>query len=366
MRQLARGDILPSRLGIQLAALAIRISIPFDLTAAGIAEERKQVNECLRIITGVPEHLEFMSTSTSSEPLLAEAAARLLNGHETTSVASLAPRILSNALDAFWVCHDESGGLVARMLLTISHDLAARSLDVVDVLQPIYHRPIALLDLLRELFEETWHASIFAALPLSADPDQKLVLKDAFKDAYVNFSHFAHPAGLEPFLMTNLSNLAFRGMAYHRFSDEGAFSVVIPIVFGNPVKEAISELNCSVLQVAVRTEGQKLYPDVEPILPNPIRRSPKLSITMELGHQRTSVDIISHPRASANSGTADPNGNHFCLVAYGASSKVYAAIPPSEDNVYETIFAKSASYTRAVSIQEARKNTPLTRRVATL
>ena len=111
----------------QLACLAFRIGLDFDASREiGRTTEIQLVESYMRIIFAVPNHREYMRAGTPSEPILAEAAALLLNAR-TNRMQELAPTILNVAFERGFLARGERGELVARLLWTLAHDQAARN-----------------------------------------------------------------------------------------------------------------------------------------------------------------------------------------------------------------------------------------------
>ncbi|HEV7737823.1 MAG TPA: hypothetical protein VGO47_10695, partial [Chlamydiales bacterium] len=149
------------------------------------------VKSYMQCVDDISTHRD-LSSGYASEPMLSEAAARLLNQGPHESIMHHAPLILAEALQGGLLAKGERGELVARTLLTIAHDRAILENPImypVSPSEPCFHRPMRLLDLLKNLLSKQVWEIVRAALPVHAYPDSK-PLHTAFKDAWVNFSHF--------------------------------------------------------------------------------------------------------------------------------------------------------------------------------
>ena len=172
----------------QLACLAFRIGLDFDASREiGRTTEVQLVESYMRIVFAVPNHREYMRTGTPSEPILAEAAARLLNSRaNSVPLEELAPTVLKVAFQDGFLARGEMGELVARLLWTLAHDQVARNEPLYN--QVAFHKPIRVLDFLRSLFHKDYWDIILDARPMG-DVNGP-TLSEAFEKAYINFSHF--------------------------------------------------------------------------------------------------------------------------------------------------------------------------------
>jgi hypothetical protein len=236
----------------QFACLAIRIGLDFDASReVGRKTEIELVESYMRIVFAVPEHREYMRTGTPSEPILAEAAARLLN-KESTPLNELAPNILKVAFQRGFLARGERGEMVARLLWTLAHDQVSRNnrkpdLDVVQ-----FHKPIRVLDFLRALFHEGHWTKIRDARPMGNEDGP--TLSEAFHDAYVQFSHFmdAVDHNIE---LKQVYRLLLRGAALSCQRNQKSIDFLTPILFGSPDSTTLRRSNTSVLQAQIKNRN---------------------------------------------------------------------------------------------------------------
>jgi hypothetical protein len=135
----------------QLAALDCRVLIRFDpMHANSRSAQANLVKTFMRTVFNIPESRDFMWSGYPSEPILAEAAARLLNV-STGQIMHTAPEILERALNSGFLARGERGELVARTLFTVAHDRAIMQQypEVSDGAH--FHRPVRLVELLKNL-----------------------------------------------------------------------------------------------------------------------------------------------------------------------------------------------------------------------
>ncbi|KAG7089225.1 hypothetical protein E1B28_010926 [Marasmius oreades] len=148
----------------ELAALDSRVLIGFDPTyIPSHTAQTELVKSHMPCVFNIPEDREYVSTVYPTEPMLSEAAGRILN--TDVSIVDRAPAILGDALKTGLLAQEERGQLVARTLLTVAHDEAAK-LDSSSTFELLYHRPIRLVQFLEKLlapkiWELVRHATLF-------------------------------------------------------------------------------------------------------------------------------------------------------------------------------------------------------------
>ncbi|CAE6531284.1 unnamed protein product [Rhizoctonia solani] len=339
----------------ELAALSVRIGINFESTAASRDMECKQVESHLRIVYAIPQHREFMRTGSPSEPVLAEAAAAYLNRiHNGIGIAIVGPRILSKNCKKGFVARGERGELCGRLLMIIAHDLAL--LDTPDETLRLlkdpkvkFHRPVPVLVFLRALFADMHHATILEATPVTDDAGEKL--QDAFKEAYVCFSHFALAGDSAMLDVWSLRNALFRGMAMQAKDNQESIDAVIPIHMG-PITSPITTQTTSAINLQFKNRKQSRRCFVDRSITVPDFKQPVISIVFELGERLPELPeaklkqlVRSHhssPLGSRNEGdesTLHPDDHHYLFVARGCGPNTYKAIPEEVKMCYDIILA---------------------------
>ena len=336
----------PESLGAEHAALDVRIGLSFDHT--NIESREKEfflVAWHMRLAYVVPENREFIHSGYSSEPILAEAAARLLN-REVYSVypirpfiASKGPEILYAAYRANLLARDERAETVARLLMTIAHDSVIMKENPPFVAAAVFHWPIHLLDFLRHLFHEKYHDVVLDTKPVMAGTNSK-TLREAFENAYISFSHFSSAGDVEATKRGKIHKLLLRGLALHCTHTQNSIDMAIPVFFGDPKNDQISEENTSVLQVRIMNRKTRGIPWVDPdVVLIPKEGTPVLSLFLELGTEECGVEMVSE---DSSAGSWDqPNEHHYLVASYGCSSRTFSAIPRVCDYTYLQMLASS-------------------------
>ena len=309
----------------QFACLAIRIGLDFEASREISRTKQVQLVESyMRIVFAVPDHREYMRTGTPSEPILAEAAARLLNFKVPPLIPlkELAPTVLNEAFQQDFIARGDRDELVARLLWTLAHDQVARNQTSYDGVT--FHKPIHVLDFLRSLFHERYWQVILDARPIG-DANGPTLSK-AFEMAYISFSHFMDVVdGSVDF--EKVYWLLLRGAALSCQRNQQSIDFLTPILFGSPDSTPLSRSNTSVLQAQVKNRDRLEKVFVDPTLVK--SDHPVLSIVHELGQPTHLVKC-----APSIKGGGEFDRRHYQIVSHGCSSDTFGVIPSTMDHVY--------------------------------
>ncbi|EUC63830.1 hypothetical protein RSOL_430570 [Rhizoctonia solani AG-3 Rhs1AP] len=339
----------------EIAALSIRIGITFDSTSPASREvESRQVEAHMRIVYAIPEHREYMRTGCSSEPILAEAAARFLRRTRgKAGIAFSGPQILAHNIERGFLAKGERGELCGRLLATIAHDLAIDKYPPTGIIaqpvpkdpQPEFHRPVPVLDFLRALFAENYKNIILDATPVTAK-DGGPTLETTFKEAFVCFSHFALAKDSETLESRCLQTALFRGMAMQAKDNQYSIDAVIPIHMG-PITGPITTETTSAINLQFKNRVVSRPCTIDRTVTVPDLKQSAISIVFELGQKSPKTSLVetyhAQPPPLTDAGpNPDPDRNHYCFIAHGCTSKTYKAIPKEVENCYKTILAASS------------------------
>jgi len=338
--------------------LDIRLLLDFEPTFSGRGAENDLVASRMRTAHSVPAHREYMRSSYPSEPVLAEAAARIWEKYRKQETATrvgeasdlVIPKILQGHLMSSLIGKGERGELVARLILTLAYDAAVRKSG-----PGLRTRAVPLQAFLEELFGEH-----YATIANSTPNIGSVKFSEAFKDAQVRFSHFAR-AGDDSAVSTVACCAAIlRSMAFQCTHNQRAIDIVIPVAFKN---EALKESTMTGILISVRDRVQRstwpsldidasnhaFFPPKDPEHPD---KRPYISIVMELGippkkpattkSRRTGKQPSKKPKIGPGSfcvGGSDlrrsprseePEHPQYSYYAYGCSPSIYKAVA-SED-----------------------------------
>ncbi len=282
-----------------IAALSTRILLEFEPTRESARTfEMSLVERHMRIAYSVPTHREYYRSGNPSEPILAEAAAQ-----EMSSSSRPIAELLRDYINEGLIDEGTRGELVGRLLLTLAYDKAIR--DTTSDLPKKYSRGVTVEAFLKALFSEKYTANV-----LSCRPDMggcNTSLKDAFKDAYVRFTHFVQ-YGNKNHIDTHsaLAGIA-RGMAVQVKHTEATIDLMVPITMEqeNLREEIMSGI---LIQIKARSTTRVVNIDADKLgfFPAGCKKvRPYIAILMQLGLQTEA-----HKRQYALATSAALTGSH--------------------------------------------------------
>ncbi|KAG7091988.1 hypothetical protein E1B28_008375 [Marasmius oreades] len=323
-----------------LAALDSRVLIGFDpVHTLSRLDQTELVKSHMRSIYNIPESREYMSSGYPSEPVLSEAAGRILNSSPDKPIDDKAPEILLSIQNNGLLAKGERGELVARTLLTVAHDKAANDPSTSWTAHTQYHRPIKLMDFLKNLLAPEVLEKVCEATPFRAYPGA-LKLEAAFADAWINFSHFVRLGDYKSFDFRCATELLERGAAIQTYDCQPDQDLAIPLHNGD-VGSVIDLKTTSGIQVQVRNvrNPSPVVPKLSLIGECPAGL-PMLSIVMQLGvdddYKGPLVEVITelkggstpagNTRSTESDLEADVERRHYIIVLYGYTEQTYPCI----------------------------------------
>ena len=316
----------------QFACLAIRIGLDFDASREVARKtEIELVESYMRIVFTVPDHHEYMRTGTPSEPILAEAAAQLLNRESILPLDQLAPKVIDKGFQRGILARGERGEMVGRLLWTLAHDQVSRNNPKPGVVE--FHTPIRVLDFLHALFHKDYWGEILNAKPMGNKDGP--ALSEAFDNAYIQFSHFMDAVddnvGLE-----QVHRLLLRGAALSCQHNQKSIAFLTPVLFGSPDSTTLRRSNTSVLQAQVKNRNVVDKFTLDPTLVQSDLNHPILSLVHELGTHDSSVKCTP-PFTVAN----ELHAHHYQIVSHGCSFKTFGVIPGIMDKTYPVLLGSN-------------------------
>lgn len=349
-----------------LACIALRLLLEFEPSRQdAIATENELVQGHMRVVYSVPAHREYLRAGAPSEPILAEAAACIMN-EKISSLPQTVSRYMANGL----ISKGERGELVARLLLTLAHDRALYpNLDLTVVLKhesAPFSQPIPVLDFLKTLLGEENMKQILES-KASAGP-KDATFETTFANAAVRFTHFAK--GGDSAVVTDVAAYVAmcRGIAWQCYDRQADIDMIIPVIL-NPNKP-IDRYNMSAIfiQIKNRTKKQANYIDAEALgfFSKKKRQDvvrPYITLTMHLGVQsqrsknKPGTEQIPEPPSGIKLGPQGTAGerpkrsaqpprkaihSQFSIFVTGCSAKVYNVINRNEETTYaQLLIARS-------------------------
>lgn len=307
-----------------LAVLDTRLLLSFDIHEPN-AEMMQQalVRSHMRILYSVPSDRQSSYSGYSSEPILAEAAAHVMNTRVFGQSHAL--KTLGNHTASGLILKGERGELVARLILILAIDEAHRTcfgLPPPDGTRAVYYsRAVPVGTFLRALLAEDQWQRVRVARPDNMPGE---TLEDVFKNAKVRFTHFARAGDARDADSLFAYAAMIRGMAIQCCHQQAAIDIVIPIFMDNPSSDRkVCEEETTAILISVKNRRNassrtKVVIDEASIgffPPGSAASKPRpyITIVMELGIQNEPTSAAK--ARSTSSGSANTGGARKASVS---------------------------------------------------
>ncbi|KAG5650914.1 hypothetical protein H0H81_010561 [Sphagnurus paluster] len=322
----------PQDINTQYAALSVRVNLDFDTERQlGREQEEKLVESHLRVVFAIPKHREFMRTGTPSEPLLAEAARRLL---QKLQPLERVPTLLVDAFSSGFLARGDRGELVMRTLYILARDVAMeRGLADKPLIGSQICAPVRVLDWLRALLTEPLYNVALNARPVG--DENGLTLAEAFEDSWLNFSHFANAGDFSVPSIDYLVGCNVRGMGLQCAPNQRSIDGMNGLHVG--IDKPICKENTSGLLTQAKARVIVEEHIIDPTIIGETKHA-VMGIVMEFGSDKSQVDVTSFSPPMTISGW-NPYAKFYQLVVHGVTSETYGVIPSAMDDKYKTLIA---------------------------
>ncbi|KAI0259430.1 hypothetical protein BC834DRAFT_974310 [Gloeopeniophorella convolvens] len=232
-------DVVPAPGNCVLASVAIRFALEFNPTTkyhrdAVLTLVERHMRLCISATSG----FEALSTTSSSEPILAEAAQEILYEIGQSPVQHLAGR-----LDHPFIDRGNRGELTALLILMAARDKVASIAKT---------RDIFLCDFLEALMPGFAYAQLKEALPHHHRTEaEKQSFGDAFKDSRLWFNHVIKIHDSSMLSSHELWKFMTRGAVIMCAPNQTAVDIVIPFCFSGDV---LSRKTVSAIFIQVKND----------------------------------------------------------------------------------------------------------------
>ncbi len=323
-----------------IACIGTRVLLEFDRSKdAGRQLEMNLVEHHMRVVYTILDNGDCILSGMPSEPMLAEAAALEMNDPELPGSARDTAGFLlrQNARNGILRLDGGRGvELVAQLLLTSAYDKAIKTSQ-----QHIffYSKGVTVEDFIKALFSAKYAEEVLSCKPCAGSGE--VPLKDAFRNAYIRFTHFAlHGEGNHIDTYVALAALV-RGMAVQASHDEGVINIMIPITLE---KERLREEIMTGILIQIHPRSMVQTPNAEKIrfFPSDCKNvRPYITILMHLDPQSATYKrqyALAKARAQAPTNSPDlvqPPSDHshvslvhprYSIAVFGHSEKVYGVV----------------------------------------
>ncbi|TFY71749.1 hypothetical protein EVG20_g1246 [Dentipellis fragilis] len=319
----------------KLACLAVRLGVDFRATGWLHQEkERTQVERHMRLCLSASEGFRNIITIAPSEPVLAEAAFRAMDGWDV-------PAALLSHIDSSYLSIGERGELIASLLVLAARDAAVKS------------RPSSPHSL-----EDDGRARVTSVVDFLHQ--DKHLAKD-FEGADIWFNHLIKVHDFAVINQEYLWMILSRGAAVICANHRRGVDIVIPILFkNNLLKKNVSAILIQVkndlsFTDTVRTalfDGMSPF-DIGLFSENVAEPLPIIRIVFALASKKPAVRSNDVPqRTSPRIGEIENRGNTKAFTAYdiwfaGASHETFKVITPEQDSTYQCLLARSHNFFNA-------------------
>lgn len=327
--------------------MATRMLFDFEPSRQNALEkEGLLVAGFMRVVYSIPRHREYMRTGSPSEPILAEAAAQVMDEAKEAAVLELIQRFLAHGM----IDKGRRGELIARFLLiraydrAIKHGKGIKAESSRDLTHGRFSLPIRLLDFLEELLQPEHFEKIKKSTPQNVKGG--VTSEEAFKDARIYFSHFAKAEGSSVLKDEFAYSAMCSGFAWQCANQQQSIDILIPILLWD-VKLSRYVMSALALQIKNRIRGMHVFIDLEKnskffstppedaIVPD--RTRPYIALTMQLG--RVGDGEVLTTDSPVRQSTNPSQYPRYAFYANGCSSTVYKVIEKDEDHVYAKMLA---------------------------
>ena len=330
-----------------IAVLSVCIMLDFE-PPRHVTEQTEaiQVERHMRIAYSVPKHRSYMRSGTPSEPILAEAAAQLMEHVQN------APSRLSDFVNEGLVDKGHAGELTARLLLTLAYQRVFRLNDIPDLREEIsedhvpdegsggylpHSRGCKLSRFLTALFGPDNYETLSVSMPDNQPMGESSSFDTLFENAWVRFTHFGR-ADDQKVITTQFLWAAFlRCMAVQCSVNQPSVDIIIPVLINKKLPVSSENMTALMFSVKNRTCAAHvnrinftatklgLFRNREP-------PRPYLNILMQLGVSDNAEFRVLKPSKTSRATSIHPR---FTINSIGCAPEVYPIVPVQRVDVYK-------------------------------
>ncbi|KAF4586317.1 hypothetical protein EYR38_010592 [Pleurotus pulmonarius] len=219
-----------------LAILCTRILLDLSPTISPAQDLIQDlIRSHLRVVYSIHEDREAIISGSSSEPLVAEAAAIVMNSDWSDREPMAVWRILAEYVSQGLMGQGDAGALLGRTISIMAMDRAISGCPRRAELK--YQTPIEVNKYFQALLtHEQWEAlrtSVPANFSKLREEDSTRSFEDAFRGAYVHFSHYSRAGDSSPLNIDYLWALWTRGVATQCQPTQEYTGRVLPMYFAS-------------------------------------------------------------------------------------------------------------------------------------
>ncbi len=232
-----------------LACLSVRVPLEFNFSDSNARDiVRKQIERHMRLCTIAASGFELLFTTTGSEPLLAEAAFKVVNKSTKSTIYHL-----SNHMDTNYVNYGERGELVATLLVMQARDAVASASE---------SRWVSVGDFMKKLLGDS-AARIDSALPSFArNGEEQNSLANTFVNSRIWFNHVLKVRNMDLINVRYLWRFITRGAMVLCANCQRGVDLVVPICYPG---DLLSRRTVTAILIQVKNDvhfGENVHGDL--------------------------------------------------------------------------------------------------------
>jgi hypothetical protein len=319
-----------------LACLAQRIPIEFNSTNyISQQKERRQVEGHMRVCLKIDASFETMTTTSSSEPILSEAAYFIMQKRSFN-----APRALKSVMEGFSISKGDRGEFLLLLLLILARDSTVGPAD--DYGQPITRQ--RWFGLSKFLYGQIFRTKANPSPSMDATSISAMeMLQKDFPQAQLHFSHFIKVHEYKAIDLTSLLLLQGRGAGVLCANNQtGVDAINVFLMDGTKLVRN----NAGLILHQVKNDAkygskpqQKLFDLMDPyhlgILNASDSAVPVIKIGFALASRRLCLHVVRHDP------TEDYNAVVYEIWCAGLSPSIFSPIESNERGVWDSLLQAS-------------------------
>ena len=229
-------DMVEEQAEQTLACLSVRLSLEFKTPAwleGRLDIERQQVERHMRVCLAATPGLQKIVTICPSEPLLAEAAYRVMRASSHVQWISK----FAEHVDSFYLDVGRRGEVVAALVILMAYDKARGGLQSLGGIDSptedgkVSGRVISVLDFLSALIgSDDWRGSPPFRIQT---PEDNIEMEQAFSGCYMYFNHFIKAEDFDILNQAYLLLAISRGAAIICADCQCGVDIVLPFLVGD-------------------------------------------------------------------------------------------------------------------------------------
>ncbi|KAH9082104.1 hypothetical protein EDB83DRAFT_613711 [Lactarius deliciosus] len=219
-----------------------------------------QIANYMRVCIGIPEDLVAVRGVAASEPILSEAASRIMWGNYNFDL----PDALLNVLDSYALSHGDRGELLVAAFFTRARDLYVQQIPLEELFPTVLTQicPIfSVKDLFSHLFEGPHFTMMLNSSPSIRRPDfRSRKFKDVFGNTKMHFNHMIKPLKQDVLTRSCLLTMMARGAAAYGANGQFGFDMVYPFLYGTSNLD-VEKVGYIIIQV--KNHANRLAPNAK-------------------------------------------------------------------------------------------------------